>query len=407
MKLLKFELKKLWKQKKFLWMLFVLTISIVGLFYNNYSMYEEKEKRALQITDTYQEDINGIRRTLEELRMKEEISPEQALQLESIVKMNSSLLPWRYAISQGEWQRVPALQKEFLQLLQEYIVYGGDFPSLQGFELERAIKKTDWLITHDIPYEDEVYPVSPHLFLLQNVSLLFGIIGLSLIILLVGNSVTIEKEQKTELTLKTQPIGKINQTLSKFGSLVVFHAVFVAGVILLSIILPLIFTEYKLVLSYPQAVVTDGVVTIIPASTFLGANVLLFLCASWFVFTLIFFISNWLKDSFTTIMNIAVVLGISFVLTGYVSVLQSPYNPFSFFVFTKDVQEEVVVYLLSTLIWGAIFLAASIYFAGKHIGLRTASNMYKPFRKGKTENESNKVRNILVFEWRKLVRKKL
>ncbi|WP_096155607.1 ABC transporter permease subunit [Bacillus sp. FJAT-45066] len=409
MRLLSFELKKLWKQKKIYWLLLLIAISVGWLFYSNYSVYEEKEKRALEITETYQNDINNIRRELEELRRQDAIEIHQEQQLDMIVKMNSSLLPWKYAIGQGQWERIPELRGEFLQFLQEYASLGGEFPSLEGIELEIAIKKNDWFIEHGLPYEDEAFPVSPHLFVQQLVAMLFGIIGLSGLLLLFGNIVTIEKEQKTTLTLKTQPVRRWQQTLSKMGSLLFVQALFVGTVLVLSIVIPLIFTEYKLVLTYPQVLVTNGEVSVIPISTFLAKSVGMFSVASWFAFALVLFMSNWIRESFTMLVNIAFLLGTILVATEFFPALQSILNPFAFFSSFREemVQGEIVVYFVSTILWCCILLALSIYFHDKELGLLPSSGEKTPFQQGKTQAGQSKLRNILIFEWRKLVRRKL
>ncbi|WBL13601.1 ABC transporter permease subunit [Sutcliffiella sp. NC1] len=408
MKLLKFELKKLWKQKKFYWLLFIIFISSVGLFYTNYSVYEEKQKRAIEITDMYLEEINGIRHGLEELRRQDALSPIQEQQLEIIIEMNGSLLPWRYAINQENWERIPQLQSTFLQLLQEYVSHDGEFPLLQGIELESAIQKNEWLIEHQLSYEDEIFPVSPHLFVLENTSFLFGIIGLSVLLLLLGNIVTIEKEQHTIFTLKTQPVRKWEQTLSKFGSLLFVHIIFVSTALLLGILFPLLFTNYKLELAYPMPLISDNEVTIIPIYIFLIYRVIMFTFASWFVFSLILFISNWLKDSFTTLMSIAVILGIALVVTEYFPMLLSPFNPLYYFSSSRGelVQNSIVAYSISTGIVTCFLLFFSIIFQEKALGSQQGDGMKKPFRKGETIS-GNKLRNIFVFEWRKLVRRKL
>ena len=76
-------------------------------------------------------------------------------------------------------------------------------------EKEIAIAKNEWLLSHNLSYEDEAYPVSPALILNESTGILLGVVGILILLLFFGNTITVEKEQHTWSTLQNTANQKV------------------------------------------------------------------------------------------------------------------------------------------------------------------------------------------------------
>jgi hypothetical protein len=207
MKMFLFELKKIWRQRKILWLLLISLLCTIAIYQSNASEQREIKERAFEKMEAYQNGINSKQRELSEIQRQQELTEIQQNQLDVISSMNMSLLQWNRAIDNEEWENIYPLKLSFLELVEEYEGYGESFAPLTGQDLLISNEMTKWFIKHELIYEDEEYPVSPHLLVKEISTLAFSLFGLFLILLFFGNTFTNEKEQHTWLTIQTQPIN--------------------------------------------------------------------------------------------------------------------------------------------------------------------------------------------------------
>ena len=60
MSLLKFELKKIWRQKRLVWLLVVVFLGVWGVFHQNFSNREAMKDRLMNTTQLYVEESDGL-----------------------------------------------------------------------------------------------------------------------------------------------------------------------------------------------------------------------------------------------------------------------------------------------------------------------------------------------------------
>ncbi|AST93221.1 hypothetical protein BC6307_19135 [Sutcliffiella cohnii] len=409
MKMFLFELKKVWRQKKILWLFLLTLLCTLAIFQFNASEQEGKKERAFQRLETYQLGVNGLQRELGELQRKQELTEIQKNQHEVIRQMSLSLITWNRAIEGEEWANFYPLKLTFLELVNQYEEYGELFPSLTGQELLIEKEMTEWYIEHDIIYEDEEYPVSPHLIVKEVSTLAFSLLGLFLLLLLFGNTFTVEKEQHTWLTIQTQPINKWNLLVSKYISLLFSTFVFMLLFIFFGFSISSIFADYTLSLQYPLLIKEGEMYFILPAIHYIIRVVIIFFCAAMVLFGIVTFFSSILKNTFITVMLTSFITMIGFSLTEINSYLQVVWNPFQLIRISALANSIPTagdwVYPLAALVWSILLLMSSYFMP--EIRSHTLLNItyFPPFKDNNGKNRT--IKNIFVFEWRKVRRKKL
>lgn len=411
MKLLQFEMKKLWRQRKLLWVFLIILLSISGLFVQNSLEQEQKADRALEKLEPLQSATYRIRDELDTLRRNDALDELQAMQLEYVREMGSALMYWEAAIDNKDWGTIPELEGDFLVSVQGYEEFGGEFLALTGVEREIAMEKNKWIREHNLPYEDEAYPVSPHLVVKKGIDFLLGIMGIAILVIFFGNSIIVEKEQRTWFSLKTQPISNWKLIISKYASLWIVMIIYFLVVLGISVIIPLLFGDHAWNRNYPQVVQSGDNFLVISTLHYVGRGIIFFICASIFAFSLTFLISKWIKNSFSLLLVTSFIIFTGFAVTESSLILQSPWNPFHYFHFSNLLNSLPSwtdwIYLLLAIFWGTILVSLVIWIPEKVIG-RWRNNTVKDFiSNGKTRNYPISVLNIGIFEWRKIKRQSL
>ncbi|MFB7642764.1 ABC transporter permease subunit, partial [Peribacillus butanolivorans] len=293
MKIFLFELKKIWRQKKPLWLFIIILFSISGLFFQNYQKQSTMSERASKAIEPYISDNNTSYNNLKAIEMEGTLTDLQTKQLEEVIEVGKELVDWKAAIYNGQWDKIPNIEHEFLMHVQQYISHGGEFKSLEGSKLEKAMKKNDWLLAHNLSYADETFPVTPVLYLKNVIMLLFGGGSIFLLLLFFGNIITTEKEHHTWRTLTTQPIPKGNIIVVKYISLIFMLFIFLLMILSIGIIIPLIFGELVFGFQYPQYVSTGKAYSYISTSSYVLRACMFFGSACLFAFAVVTILSNW------------------------------------------------------------------------------------------------------------------
>lgn len=274
---------------------------------------------------------------------------------------------------------------------------------------EIAIAKNQWLIDNNIIYELEKSPITPHLFLIQIISIFLGVAGIALLIIFFGNSITEEKERYTWLTIKTQPISEFKLIASKYLTYIMMTAVFIMLVIGISILIPFIYSGKGFILAYPQVLIKGEQFTIISTGEYLLRNVLLFFCVSTIVFGFCVLVSKWVNKSTNLYYTVGLLLGMGYYSTS--NIIKSPFNPF-FLLNFKDILVDFSSYshwsiLLSTLIWSTVLLLLAVYISEPELKGGVYVNDNRPFANGKINMGNGILFKMVNFEWRKVRREGL
>ncbi|WP_350342807.1 ABC transporter permease subunit [Proteinivorax tanatarense] len=416
---IKFEVKKLMKRKKLVWLLIVITAVTAGVYYQNISQFSKVKHQILAEIGTYSRSIGIQQEEFAHIRNNREFTEKEAELYQHSQDMLRTLFQWRRLVAgkwriawdHREWDDILASEAEFYEELEAYEKLGGaPLEYFQGVDKEIAISKNAWLRENDMFYEDEIYPDSPHLNLIQSSSFLFGIAGVLILVLFFGAGVSDEKDEGTWGTLKTQPIPIWKIIVSKYISLSVIIIIFLVMVMVVGIILPAIFSDYSIKLNYPQVLKSDDSFIIIPTSMYLLRASFFFSFVSFFAFSIAMIPNKLCKNAFTTIILTSLILLTGYFLTDWISPLQHAINPFYHFYYNLLAHTPKLtdlVFPIILVVWSSLLILLAIYLPEKQLSFLYTSNIKKPFIKGQTSSIQLKKWNIAVFQWRKIVRKGL
>ncbi|WP_432362547.1 ABC transporter permease subunit [Sporosarcina sp. UB5] len=410
MSLLKFELKKIWRQRKTIWLIVVALLCVSWVFYQNKNEQDLMAKEAEENLSSVALKTDQLYTQLMQLKREEELTDEQVRQFDSLNDMATAVFQWKSAIYGKRWDEIPHVENNFYSYLGLYEEAGGVFTALEGVKREKAIEKNMYLLEHELPYANETRPVTPALLMKKVTPILLGPAGLLLLLLLFGNAYTSEKEQQTLLTLRTQPLRRWKLLLAKYVGLLSMMVFFLVVVAISGWAIPNIFGEPFNDLSFPQFLETGDSFAIIPVWQHLMNVTILFLGAGGFLFTLSLLIGTQLRSSFSTIMLAGFITMVGVVLTDSMSIIQSPWNPFQFFRADQFLMEmpahPIGLYAISAILWSAALFTATLFLREGERGLFKTSEELKPYRKGETKH-LRAVWNNGLFEWRKTRRRGL
>lgn len=408
MNLLRFEWKKMWKQKKLLLMLFVVMISVLAIYFTIDLSVKPKQERAIAQMGTVISHADQIYSALYEKELTGVITDDEIEQFDLINQMATALFHRNSSIYKEQWEKIPLHEKDIFTYLQAYEQAGGQFSVLTPLQKEQLIQKNDWMIAYDVAYEDELYPSSPALLTKKNVDLLFSVAGVFLLLLLFGNTMTKEKELQTWRTLQSQPISIQKIILTKYLINFISVLTFILTVLIISLFLSLTYSDYPLNFNYPIMITSGEAFSFISTTEYLLRLILLFIGATAFAFSVALFISKFIQNSFGAIVMTGVLLSIGIFVTDTFSLLQMPFNPFRVFQF-ENILVELLEHssflpVLSAIIWSAVILVLTIKMPDKVVKLLNKREDYSFFRNGKTASHRSAVWTIIVFEWRKVKR---
>ncbi|AJD89545.1 hypothetical protein JMA_02280 [Jeotgalibacillus malaysiensis] len=411
MKMMVFEWKKLWKQKKILLILTLIIAYGMITYLQNVSDQDRFKEQLYHDTENVRIELAALMERFAEEQEEGELDQARQDQEEYAKEAQSALYALRADIDTEQWVAIPEKEKNFLAAIESFTESGGVLSSLNGHELDLAIQKNNWLNKYELPVENERVPVSPHSFTKEFSTTILSIAGLALILLLLGNSLVGEKEQNTWLLIKTQPVSKRRVLIAKYFTMVFALLCTVIITIGSSILIALAFGDGNLTLHYP-VLLSDGTrIEIITIGTYLIRLFILFFSAGLIAFSINMIFNSLLNQSFIAIACTFVVLGSGILLTHSFQILETYVNPFSLFLMS-DLLERIpgntdVLYLLSAALWSTLLLWVAIKIPDQQRKRTAAEKEQKPFRKGETYNKTNRLWIMMVFEWRKLVRKGL
>lgn len=411
MNILRFEFRKLWRQKKVLWLFLFVFVCSGAVWGQNLSQQSLVKERALEKISFWVKNTDDLYRDLKLLEREGSLNELQHKQLEHVNSMANAFFQWKSAISNERWDEIPGYEYEFLTNMQQFEQVGGMFQSLQGIDRDKAIRKNDWLRAHDLAYEDEVSSLAPALFIKKSTAILLGVASVVVLLLLFGTIITAEHEQRTWLTLRTQPIANWQRIIGKYVSLLFVLVVFLAIVLGVGLLIPVIFGHQAMNFQYPQLMTTGDTFVIISTAYYVTRAILLFVCASMVVFSLILLISTRVKNSYITMVLTGSIILFGFVITHTNTALQSPFNPFQYLRFSQVLaeipQSADWFYLLGAMLWSVLLLVGAVLLPERETGLFQSSKSNEPFRDGKTHTMPHPVKKIVIFEWRKMRRQGL
>ena len=408
MNFLQFEWTKILRQKKLLLTVLMVLLSIVAIYFTMDLTIKNKKERAIEQLDPILQHTDSLYSKLYGLREEDELSDPQAEQLEIINDMATALFHRNSSIYNEEWSKIPQHEQDIFINLQAFEQAEGTFSILKPFEKEQLIQKNNWMIDNKIAYDDELYPTTPALLIKKNSDLLLSIGGVFFLILLFGNTITKEKEQRTWLTLQSQPIGIWKIIYSKYLVSLFGLLTFIASVYGISLLVSLVLSDYSFNFQYPQLVMTGENFTFISTAEYLIRLMILFSGAALFSFSIIFLVGKFIHNSFGAIIVTGLFLSIGILLTNIFTPLQNFINPFQAFQFQEILagipKWTDILYPTYAIIWSLFFLVLTAVLLDKEFRLLNKKDNYNPFNFGKTKLGKSHTWIMTGFEWRKAKR---
>ena len=402
--MLKFELTKILRQRKLVISFLAILLFVVASYAQNHMQQEKKTERAQDRIADYVSKTDELYAVYRGFQREERLSEKHAVQFGHLNKMATDLFQWKSAIYKKEWELIPEIEHSFLINLEGYMEAGGIFWPLQGLEFDQAKEKNNWIRDHNLPYEDEAYPVSPFLFLKEMSTYLFGVYGLVFLLILFGQTYTSEHEQNTDRTLKTQPIQQWKHVVAKYASLLLVMSIYAVFVIGISLLIPTLFGNGIWNAQYPQILLSEGSFLTQATWSYVGHSLFLFGCGGLFLFGLLAMVSAQFKSTFTALIVTSAIVLFGVFTTNTFGDVRSVWNPFQLIQIGEITTTSIVhlkwMYGLSALVWSGLLLGFSTFLPMGNQNRAVISRQLNPFRNGDTRLSSPIVNNV-VFEWRK------
>ena len=224
MTILSFELKKLLFSKRFLYTLLVLALLVVAVFVRNIyfqDLVEEEEKNKVI------EYTREVQKKLSELNIILEKTPEDEkskLQYQQLGKALNIIYAWNEESSSKNWRIPLTKKKEFFEELLLYKELQGDF-SITSDEIKQIIAVSQHHLQVDIEPESDQYSIKMPNFFKFITTIYVNFSAIVLVLLLVGDSLTSEFEQRSIQFLYTQPLKKHSIVHAKYITGIIAYAV--------------------------------------------------------------------------------------------------------------------------------------------------------------------------------------
>ncbi|MCM3712350.1 ABC transporter permease subunit [Sporosarcina luteola] len=410
MKLLRFELKKIWRKKLFLLFSLITVVCIGSGFYSNVLMQEEIAKRAFKELEPNIQAANMLRQDYD--NKVSEVGMTDSVQegYDNMVAMNKTVNEWEEAIRQRDWDSIPLIKQRFLQTIVQQNSYGYKYGDHEEEQLEQDIEKTRILVDLNLPYEDTFYSLSSFNFLKQAASLFLSLYGILFLILLFGDLFIVEMEQQTIRTLYTQPLRRLSILVSKLISVMVAAVSGLVLFVVVALLIPQLAGGKIGSIHYPILILHNDGFSYITIFQYMIKHIYLFMIVSFFAFCLVIFFSSLLRQRFLTLLSSLLFITGAVILTEQIGWLQSAINPFFYFRFGELIERTELLghfyYSVVVIGYGFFLLVVSYLIEVKGLSVRTDNPALSPFRKGKTLKAKQLVWGLVIFELRKVRRQK-
>lgn len=403
--LLKFEILKAYRQKKLLVIFLLLLLVVGGLFYRNTLIQEELGKMAME--EVLPHTDTGVALQKDYDMKVEEVGMTPSVQegYDNMKAMNTAIREWESAIHYKRWDDIPLFKKQFYETILQQNSYGFPYGDLQGVELEKEVELTNRLVELELPYGEDIYPLSTSNFMYATSSSFLGLYGILLLVLLFGDTVTSEFQHNTIRTLNTQTLTQFRILGSKLGLMMAISIFVWIGMGTLSFAAAFLFGTTGS-FQYPVIQLTENSFTIIPIYQAIVQHGLLFLMVLLFVFCLLLFVSVIMRKLFSTLVVLLLIMITGIFTEAQFPILQTKWNPFFYFQIEKIIERPYVIggypSLSILVIYSFILFILCWYFVRKNVSFIKEEPVVKPYARGEV-NQSN-TRANLIFEWRKLKR---
>lgn len=402
----------MWRRKQFLMLALIAVTCVMVLFLRNFWAQDEIVNRAFQSMASHSQSVYKVENQFREEMMlrSEDATSDKAFMnaFDNSSKMSTEFGKWQEAMRNKKWDSVPESEMALIQTIFNHIGWGGSYDGYAEDGLHQSFEKNKILLELSLPYEDDLYSISPPNFTKIVFTYIVSIPTLALLVVLLGDQLVIEKERNTIRTLSTQPIRKRQLLFCKFMSQLSAVVFTLIVIIIACFVIPLFFGVQQGSFSYPQLIHwTDGF-DFITIGHYLLLHSLLFVGMASLLCSFILFYSTFVKDRLSVIVFTLLTLFGGLLLTNQFSALQSVLNPFYYLRFQELIEQPN---LLENSLWMAVpYLYALLIVIVSSTVLKMKDTMEKgkkdmrPFKKGAVLKTMHPLFYALTFEWRKFKR---
>ncbi|MED1563098.1 hypothetical protein AJ85_09935 [Alkalihalobacillus alcalophilus ATCC 27647 = CGMCC 1.3604] len=304
--LIAFEVKKFAKRRKNLVIISLLFISIFLIFVLLNGLQSGETDTKIM---NYEHNISSIKQSLENLPGDD--TPELNSIRESYNEELDLLESQINAIRNDDWRKQLAIQIQ----LDENIIHDINSEKVIGGEpvhiIEARIIQNQELINLDIEPVHPIIETEGIHFAKNIVGLTTSVLGFIIIIFIMGDTLSVEFERRTINLLLTQPISRSSLLLSKTLIAIIFPAIIICLICLLSIFLGVIFGGGMGALNYPLPYFSIEEISVISISKQIIYSSTLFLFLIIFTVLLNNLIAL-LTDSNIMSLGLSVIIAVSF-----------------------------------------------------------------------------------------------
>ncbi|MUK89362.1 ABC transporter permease subunit [Ornithinibacillus sp. L9] len=329
MKLLPFELKKMLFSKKLFYLMLLLVAGVVLLFLRNviFESYVEKEERQ-RIESLVQASQSNFRMHQQTLAQDPENEEVQKLQ-----QINAPLLDRLYElrmlVTTEDWQYKLTVENDALEYIKEYKEEGGDFP-LTYKEIDHQFALHEKLLEEDVRPEHDTYSKTLPNFMKMVINLLVNFGTIIIILLLVGDIMSSEFENRSIQLLFMQPLQRTHILTSKFWTSIVSYLVTVGLILGTVMIVGLIFGE-KGTFDYPMVMEKNNVITFMTVWEYMILALVVASVTVFLIISLALLYSLFFKHTLSTLFVLLATLLAGYALTTFISwETFAWFNPFQY-----------------------------------------------------------------------------
>ncbi|WP_096270784.1 ABC transporter permease [Paucisalibacillus globulus] len=329
MRLLSFELNKILFSKKFLYILIGIVIGVAFLMGRNIIFESSIEKEAREQVDDLLE-INFANSKIHQAVLDDDPENEEEKELRRLNSaMINNLYETRNLLEPNQFQERLRLQNEYYATAEEYKEKGGEH-SLTFQEISYSLALNEKLLELNIPPEHETYSRALPNFIKQVVDLFLSLGAILIIILLVGEIMSSEFENRSINLLFTQPLKRTHIITSKFLSSIILYLITTIFLLATTSVIGYIF-GYQGFFNYPIVIEVNNAFQFITIAEYMQLGIILVSLSIFMIISLCILFSLLFKHTLATLFTVLGLLAVGYGMTAIVS--WSPltwFNPFQY-----------------------------------------------------------------------------
>jgi ABC-2 type transport system permease protein len=348
MRLLSFELKKILFSKKFLYILIGIVIGVAFLMARNLIFESSIEKEASERVDELLE-INFANAKMHQSILEEDPENEEEQELRRLNSaMINNLYEARNVLEPNQFQQRLRLQNVYYSTAKEYKEKGGEH-SLTFQEISHSLALNKKLLESTIPPEHETYSRAFPNFIKQVIDLFITLGALIIVLLVLGEIMSSEFENRSINLLFTQPLKRTHILASKFWSSIIVYMITTVFLFAVTFIIGYVF-GYQGTFNYPIVIEVNDTIEFLTIAEYMMFAIIAVSLSVFMIIALCLLFSLFFKHTLATLFAVLLALLVGYGLSAMVS--WTPFtwvNPFQYLL-----PKEIILFQNGRVWWQGI-----------------------------------------------------